>query len=195
MNYPIDFSFKLLAIASQIYIRDASGTLLGYVKQKLFKLKEDINVFADESQTQLLFNIKADRVLDFSAKYNFTSASGNSLGSIKRRGMRSIFKASYEIFDEGDSQVMKIGEENGWIKVIDSLVGEVPVLGMFTGYFFNPSYVVSRLDDTPVARLAKQPAFFEGKFQMTKLGEMQANEETRVMLSLLTMTLLERVRG
>ena len=195
MNYPIDFSFKLLAIASQIYIRDASGNLLGYVKQKLFKLKEDINVFADENQTQLLFNVKADRVLDFSAKYNFTDARGSFLGSIKRKGMRSIFKASYEIHDASDVQVMKINEENGWIKVVDSLIGELPVVGMFTGYFFNPSYVVSRMNDAPVARLAKQAAFFEGKFQMTKLGDMAPDEENRVMLSLLSMTLLERSRG
>ncbi|MBA3351609.1 MAG: hypothetical protein H0U23_04145 [Blastocatellia bacterium] len=195
MNYPINFSFKLLAIASQIYIRDADDALLGYVKQKLFKLKEDINVFADENQAERLFNIKADRVLDFSAKYNFTDAGGKLLGSIKRKGMRSIFKANYEIYDEREVQVMKINEENGWIKVIDSLVGEVPVVGMFTGYFFNPSYVVSRLNDTPVVRLAKQPAFFEGKFQMTKLGDMNAEEEDRALLSLLTMTLLERVRG
>lgn len=195
MNYPIDFSFKLLAIASQIYIRDANGSLLAYVKQKLFKLREDINVFADENQTQHLFNIKADRVLDFSAKYNFTDARGNFLGSIKRRGMRSIFKASYEIYDERDVQVMKINEENGWIKVIDSVIGELPVVGMFTGYFFNPSYIVSRIDDSPVARLAKQPAFFEGKFRMLKLGDITPEEEPRVLLSLLTMTLLERIRG
>ena len=195
MNYPIDFSFKLLAIASQIYIRDASGSLLAYVKQKLFKLREDINVFADENQTQHLFNIKADRVLDFSAKYNFTDARGNFIGSIKRRGMRSIFKASYEIYDPSDVQVMKINEENGWIKVIDSVIGELPVVGMFTGYFFNPSYVVTRMDDSTVARLAKQPAFFEGKFRMSKLGEMAPEEEPRVLLSLLTMTLLERIRG
>ena len=71
MNYPIDLSFKILALASQIYIRDANGNLIGYVKQKLLKLKEDINVFADENQTQIRFNIKADRVLDFSARYNF----------------------------------------------------------------------------------------------------------------------------
>lgn len=195
MNYPIDFSFKILAIASQIYLRDASGNLLGYVKQKLFKLKEDINVFADEGQTQQLFNIKADRVLDFSAKYNFTDARGAFLGSIKRKGMRSIFKANYEISDGRDVQTMQVNEENGWIKVVDSLIGELPVIGMFTGYFFNPSYVVSRLDNSPVARLAKQPAFLEGKFQMTKLGEMDTEEEARVMLSLLAMTLLERSRG
>ena len=195
MNYPIDFSFKLLAIASQIYIRNASGSLLAYVKQKLFKLREDINVFADENQTQHLFNIKADRVLDFSAKYNFTDARGNFIGSIKRRGMRSIFKASYEIYDPSDVQVMKINEENGWIKVIDSVIGELPVVGMFTGYFFNPSYVVTRMDDSTIARLAKQPAFFEGKFRLSKLGEMAPEEEPRVLLSLLTMTLLERIRG
>lgn len=195
MNYPIDFSFKILAIASQIYIRDSSGNLLAYVKQKLFKLKEDINVFADENQTQLLFNIKADRVLDFSAKYNFTDARGTHLGSIKRKGMRSIFRATYEIYDASDRQVMKINEENGWVKVIDALIGELPIVGMFTGYFFNPAYIVSRIDDRPVARLAKQPAFLEGKFQMTKIGDMTEDEEPRVLLSLLAMTLLERARG
>jgi len=195
MNYPINFSFKILAIASQIYIRDANGGLIGYVKQKLFKLKEDINVFADENQTQLLFNIKADRVLDFSAKYNFTDARGNFLGSIKRRGMRSIFKANYEIYDSSDLQVMVIHEENGWIKVVDSLIGEIPVLGIFTGYFFNPSYVVARMNEAPIARLVKQPAFLEGRFQMTKLAELNSEEESRVLLGLLAMTLLERARG
>lgn len=195
MNYPIELSFKLLAIASQIYIRDADGQLLGYVKQKLFKLKEDINIFADESQTQHLYNIKADRVLDFSAKYNFTDSAGNQLGSIKRQGMRSIWRANYEIHDQTANGVMKINEENGWIKVVDSLVGEIPVLGMFTGYFFNPSYIISRIDGTPIARLQKQPAFFEGKFHLTLLTQLSESEEERVLLSALSMTLLERSRG
>ena len=195
MNYPLQLSFKLLAIASQIYVRDANGQLLGYVKQKLFKFKEDINVFADEAQTQHLYNIKADRVIDFSAKYNFTAASGQQLGSIKRKGMRSILKANYEVYDEHDSQVYKIREENAWIKVIDSLLGEVPVLGMFTGYLFNPAYIVERMDGTQVARLKKQPAFFEGVFQLEPLTQIAPEEEARMLLSVLAMTLLERARG
>jgi uncharacterized protein YxjI len=195
LNYPIELSFKLLAIASQIYIRDASGQLIGYVKQKLFKLKEDINIFADENQTTLLFNVKADRVLDFSAKYNFTDATGRQLGSVRRKGMRSIWKANYEVFDNASNHVFNINEENGWIKVVDSLIGEVPIVGMFTGYFFNPSYIVSKIDGTPVARLQKQAAFFEGKFQLTSLAQLDEENETRVLLSALTMTLLERQRG
>lgn len=195
MNYPIELSFKLLALASQIYIRDSSGQLTGYVKQKLFKLKEDINIFADESQTRQLYNIKADRVLDFSARYNFTDAAGNVIGAIKRQGMRSIWKANYDIFDAAGNAVMKINEENGWVKVVDALVGELPVVGMFTGYFFNPSYIISKTDGSPVARLQKQPAFFEGKFQLSAVNAMTDEEEVRVLLGALTMTLLERSRG
>ncbi|MBP6004737.1 MAG: hypothetical protein KA746_15005 [Pyrinomonadaceae bacterium] len=195
MNYPIKLSFKLLAIASQIYVRDANGHLIGYVKQKLFKLKEDINVFADEQQTQHLYKIKADRIIDFSAKYTFTDAQGRGVGSISRKGMRSIFKAHYLIFDENENQIMEIREENGWVKVVDTVVGEVPILGMFTGYFFNPAYIVSRVDGTHVARLAKQPAFMEGIFELEPVVQIPAEEEAIVLLSVLTMTLLERSRG
>jgi uncharacterized protein YxjI len=195
MNYPIELTFKLMALASQIRITDASGQMLGYVKQKMFKLKEDIRVFADEGQTNQLFGIKADKILDFSAKYNFTDRNGTSLGSIRRKGMRSIWKAHYEIYDERENLVMEIHEESAWVKVIDALVGEIPIVGMFTGYLFNPAYLVSKTGGAVVARLQKQPAFFEGKFQLTQQVQMEQTEETRLLLSVLTMTLLERGRG
>ena len=195
MNFPVTLSFKLLALANQIYIRDAGGNLLGYVKQKMFKLKEDINIFADEQQTQMLFNIKADRMIDWSANYSFTDNRGNFLGSIKRQGMRSIWKASYDIFDSSGNQVYKIGEENGWVKVADALFGELPLVGILSGYVFNPSYVVSRMDGTPIAHLKKEPAMFEGKFVLSNQGQLSTEEETRVLLGVLMMTLLERRRG
>jgi uncharacterized protein YxjI len=195
MKFPIDLTFKLLALASQIYVRDADGLLLGYVKQKMFKLKEDINIFADEGQTRLLFNIKADRVLDFSANYRFTDSAGSAVGAIKRKGMRSIWRAHYLIFDAAGNEVMNVHEENGWIKFADAFIGELPIIGIFTGYLFNPAYLVARSDGATVARLQKQPAFFEGKFRLTQLVPMSGEEETRVLLAMLTMTLLERRRG
>jgi hypothetical protein len=109
--------------------------------------------------------------------------------------MRSIWKAHYEIYDERENQVMEIREENGWVKVVDALVGEVPVVGIFSGYLFNPAYLISRTDGTVVARMQKQPAFFEGKFHLTQQSPMNQTEETRLLLSALTMTLLERARG
>ena len=195
MKYPLTLTFKLLALASQIYVRDANGNLVGYVKQKLLKLKEDINVFADEEQTELMFNIKADRVIDFSAQYNFTDSGGKFLGSIKRQGMRSMWRTHYQIFDAQNQQVLEINEENAWVKVFDALVGEIPVVGIFTGYVFNPAYIVSKTDKSPVVRLQKQPAMFEGKFLVSTETQISPDQESLILLSVLTMTLLERARG
>ena len=194
LAYPLSMSFKIVALAPQFTIRDANGNLIAYVRQKLFKLKEAVTVFADEPQTQPLYTLKADRILDFSARYNFADSAGMSLGSIKRKGMRSLWKAQYDILD-GDTPTMTIREENAWVKVFDALFGEIPLLGMFSGYLFHPAYLVARSDDAVVLRMEKQPAFFEGKFVVEKKASLSEAEEQRVLLSLIMMLLLERARG
>ena len=194
MNYPLSLSFKILAIARQLSVTDATGNLVFYVKQKAFKLKEAVTVFADTGQAHPLFTINADRVIDFSARYHFADMQGNRIGSIKRQGMRSLWRARYEIFD-GEAPVMTISEEKPWVKVMDSLVGEVPVLGMFTGYLFHPSFLVTRPDGTVVMRVEKQPAFFEGRFVIQQHAPMSQPDEMRALLGLVMMVLLERSRG
>lgn len=195
MNYPLDISFKLLALAQQLSVRDAQGNLVFYVKRKAFKLKEAVTVFADEAQQRPLYHINADRVIDFSARYRFTDAAGGSFGSIKRLGMRSLWKSHYEIDDEAGGAAT-IMEENAWIKVFDSLLGQLPVVGALTGYLFHPAYLLSRPDGTVLLRMEKQPAFFEGKFRVERLGaNVRPDEETRGLLGLLMMIMLERSRG
>lgn len=194
MNYPLELNFKLLAIAQQLSARDAQGNLIFYVRRKAFKLKEAITVFGDVEQTRPLYQINADRVLDFSARYNFTDNAGNLVGSIKRRGMRSLWKSHYEIEDPSGG-VLSLHEENAWIKVFDSLLGQLPVVGALTGYLFHPAYLVTRQDGTALLRMEKRPAFFEGKFSVEKRAELAPAEETRALLGMLTMVLLERSRG
>jgi uncharacterized protein YxjI len=194
LNYPLQLSFKILAIARQLSVTDATGRLVFYVKQKAFKLKEAVTVFADEGQTTPLYTINADRVLDFSGRYHFTDQRGAPLGSVKRQGMKSLWRARYDIMD-GEQAVMTIQEANPWTKVFDSLLGELPVIGMFTGYFFHPAYNVSRPDGTIVLHLVKEPDLFESKYRVEKVGPASDTEETRALLGLLMMVLLERARG
>ncbi len=195
MNYPLDISFKLLALAQQLSVRDAQGNLIFYVKRKAFKLKEAVTVFADEAQQRPLYHINADRVIDFSARYRFTDEAGRSFGSIRRLGMRSLWKSHYEIEDEAGGTVT-ITEENVWIKVFDSVLGQLPIVGALTGYFFHPAYLLSRTDGTVLLRMEKQPAFFEGKFRVERLAaNLTPDEETRALLGLLMMIMLERSRG
>ena len=194
MHYPLQLSFKILAIAQQISATDAQGKLVFFVKQKAFKLKEAVTVFADAEQTRPLFHIHAERVLDFSARYNFTNAQGQPVGSLKRHGMKSLWKTHYDIFD-GESLVLTITEENVWTKVLDSVLGEIPLVGMLTGYVFHPAYLVARTDGAVILRLQKQPAFFEGKFTIEQKADFGPGEEARALLGLLMMVLLERTKG
>jgi hypothetical protein len=194
VNYPLQLSFKILAIARQLSVTDATGRLVFYVKQKAFKLKETVTVFADAEQTQPLYTIGADRVIDFSARYHFTDQRGTVLGSVKRQGMKSLWRSRYDIMD-GEAVTMTIQEANPWAKVLDGLFGEIPIIGMFAGYVFHPAYNVLRPSGEPVMHLVKEPAFLEGKFRIEKMAALSEDEELRALLSLLMMVLLERARG
>lgn len=188
-------NFKLLALAPQIRVTDASGETVCYVQQKMFKLKEAVNVFRDDTKQSILCEIKADRVIDFSANYYFYDSSGESFGGLRRKGMRSIWKAHYETLDEGRQHTGTIQEENPMAKVADSFFGQVPLLGAFSGYLFHPKYLLSDTAGTPSMRLEKQAAMWEGKYTITKLAELDPVEELRSLMGFLMMTLLERKRG
>ena len=195
MDFPLQLKFKIVAISPQISVTDSAGRLLFYVKQKAFKLKEAVTVFADEAQTRPVYRIAADRVLDISAQYHITEEGGGDLGLLQRRGMRSLWKAHYEIH-RGGGPILTIREANPWVKVLDGLLGQLPVVGLFTGYLFHPAYVVSRaVDEAPVLRAVKQPALFEGRYSIERVGELSPNDETLAVLSVLMMLLLERQRG
>lgn len=196
LQYPLTLSFKILALASQATVTDAAGRTVLYTRQKLLKFKEHVEIWTDNSQGTRLADIKANKIIDWSARYTATDATGTELGSVGRRGWRSMWRAHYEVFNPGDQTPdFSIREENPGAKILDSLLGEIPILGMFTGYFCHPSYLATRTDGRPAMRLTKQPAFFEGRFTIVKLGELSAREELNLFLAFLMLVLLERGRG
>lgn len=193
--YPYDFHFRIGTIHNDFIAKDATGATKAFVKQKLFKFKEHVEVFSDENRLELLYNIRADKWLDFNTTYTITGAGDKHIGRLARKGWRSLWKASYELYDEQDRQDLFIQEKNAWVKVADGVLNGIPVLGIFTGYFFNPSYTVKRPDGTLVATFTKQPSFFGRKFQLTQDAPFEKGEEQRIQLGLMMMALLERRKG
>lgn len=196
-QFPIKFRFKISTFFNDFTATDNTGNVIAYVKQKLFKLKEDISIYSDETQSKVNFKIKADRWLDFSAVYSFFDENEQEFGKIARKGWRSLWKAEYELIDLSGNKDYTITEANAWVKVFDSLLGEIPFLGFFTGYFFNPTYLLKNTRDEVIVKLKKQSSFFGREFQLTKVGEIDTknNTDNRIMLGLMMMILLERRRG
>ena len=194
MQYPIELNFKLLTFGQRVTVKDANGHVLMFIKQKMFKLKESVEIFSDESQSRLLFRIAADRMIDFSANYHFFDAEGNDWGAVCRRGMKSLWSAHYDVMQDGAVD-MTISEESPIKKVLEGLLGEIPIVGFIASYLINPSYLLTRPDETPVLRLSKQPAFFEGRFVLEKLTEIPEDDELRSLMAIIMLVLLERSRG
>jgi len=190
-NYPLLFKFKIGTMANDFVATDSTGKTLAYVRQKMFKLKEAVTVYSDDSKSTILYKIKADKWLDYNANYNFTKGeTDESLGRVGRKGRKSFWKATYEIFDKDGDQEFTIVEENPWAKVLDAN------LGIIGNYFFNPKYLVKRVDGTDIMRLKKQKGFTGRRFELTKLSDdVTAGESERILLGLMMMNLLERRRG
>ena len=195
LRFPLKFVFKISTLANDFTATDANGEVVAYVRQKMFKLKEAITIYSDESKQQVEYTIAADRWLDFSASYTFTDKSGAEIGKIGRKGWASLWKAHYEIFDQHQSLQYTVREENAWVKVMDGLLGEIPIIGLFTGYLFNPSYVVLDQAEQVVVRLKKQPSMFGRRFEVEKIGSLDNDDDDRILLGLMMMVLLERRRG
>ncbi len=200
-NYPLRLRFKLIALSPQIIVTDAAGQQIAYVHQKVWNIREDIRIFSDESRSREVFRISADRVFDFNTKYHFfNSANNQPIGYVQPAGLRSIWRATYRVHDEGGAVSHHIKEDNAFIKILDALVSEIPFVNLFTGYFLNPAYTVFAgpdIEDTsrPVMHLKKEPAFWEGVFTIDMLNQMSEIEEMRSLLAMMLMIQFMRRRG
>ncbi|MBN1571930.1 MAG: hypothetical protein JW984_01900 [Deltaproteobacteria bacterium] len=118
---------KFFALAGQVYVNDGAGGLVCYVRQKMFKLKEDITVYSDESQTMPILNIKARQIIDFAAAYDIVdSATGAKMGALKRKGLKSIIKDEWIIMDSTDNNIAVLKEESGLMAILSRLINLIP---------------------------------------------------------------------
>ena len=195
LQFPLNFRFKISTLANDFTATDANGKVVAYVKQKMFKLKEDIVIYSDESQTKTHYRIKADRWLDFSAAYTFYDANENTIGKVVRKGWRSLWNTKYELIDQFEKAQYNIREEKAWVKVMDGIFGEIPLVGMLSGYLFNPTYLLKNRKGEVIVKLKKQPSFWGREFLVEKVGTIDNDDDDRIMLGLIMMILLERRRG
>ena len=194
MKYPLSIRFRLFSLTNKLEVIDANGESLLYMKQKLLRLRESLTVYKDSSEKERLFTIDADRIIDFSANYQFRGADGSDWGSVRRHGMRSLWSAHYEVIEDGQLDML-IQEEKPWKRFLEAILGDIPVIGFLAIYLICPSYVISDASGRRLFRVLKKPSVFERRFIIEREAEVEPDDEMRALLSLLMMIVLERKRG
>ncbi len=106
---------KVVAITNQYWIEGASGSTLGYSKQKLIRIKESIRVFTDDSMSSELFRIQQEQVMDMWGTFAVVdSVTGAVVGKIRRQALTSgVFKDEYLLLDAYGNAVGRVAERAG----------------------------------------------------------------------------------
>ncbi len=87
--------------------------LVLFSQQKMFKLKEDIRLYSDESRAQEVLRINARSIIDFSAAYDvFDSADDSLVGTLRRKGLQSIIRDQWEVLDPSGQIIGILQEDN-----------------------------------------------------------------------------------
>ncbi|MDO4641045.1 MAG: hypothetical protein Q4A84_04985 [Neisseria sp.] len=196
LHYPLHFLFKIFTPSNDFIVSDADGREIAYTRQKIFRIKEAVDVYENSRREKIRYTFKADRIIDFNAEYTLRDEqNGHIIGKLKREGLRSFWRTSYILKNAEGEAVLTIREKNPWIAFLDAIIADVPVINLFSGLFLNPSYGVADRQGREIFCLKKTPSWMERKFQLEKHAETTPEEETLVVLGLMMLMLQARKNG
>lgn len=114
---------QVFALTGKFRFYDPSGNLVLFSEQKMFRLREDIRVYSDESKSQEVLTVKARQILDFSAAYDVVdSASGQKIGALRRKGLQSILRDEWEVLDANDAVIGRLFEDSMGLALLRRLL-------------------------------------------------------------------------
>lgn len=104
---------QVFALTGKFRFFDPSGNPVMFSEQKMFKLREDIRVYSDESKTTEVLSIKARQIIDFSAAYDVVDTAYNQkVGTLRRKGWSSMLRDEWQVLDANDNQIGVMFEDS-----------------------------------------------------------------------------------
>jgi hypothetical protein len=131
-------------------VEPTSEQLVGLIKMKAWKLKEDIRLYKDQSLQQEILRIGARSVIDFGATYDvFDSASNQQLFSLKRKGLKSTFvRDHWDIYDTANNVIGSVQETSSGLALARRWLEIIPFGGIVAliFMFIAQTYTISMTD-------------------------------------------------
>src|SRR5690606_40743781 len=101
--------FKIFGAGFHVY--DPQKQLVGYCKQKAFRIREDLRVYTDDSLSTELFRITTRSILEIAGTYQVLDPQGTPMGALKRKGLKSMIRDEWIVYDEKGQEVGMIRED------------------------------------------------------------------------------------
>ncbi len=110
----------------------APGTMLAFCRQKAFAVKEDLRIFADDTEAVEILRIKARRVVDIGGRYVVTTPDGTVIGALQRKAKASLLLTTWVILGPDDAELAVVRESSVPVAVvrrIQNLLQAIPLIG------------------------------------------------------------------
>lgn len=105
---------------------DVPGERLAFVRQKRMALKEDLRAFADDSEREEVFRIKARSVMEIGGRYDVTHGDGSPLGALQKLFGQSLLRSTWRVLGQGDEELFVATERSRAVAVGRRLAGLLP---------------------------------------------------------------------
>ena len=141
---------RLVANEYEFYLPGPDGESPGqpicYVRQKMFKFKEDIRFYTDDSRSTELLRIKARQRFDPRARYDVTAADGSKIGEIQKVFGASLLRSTYRLYDATGREVATAAEANMGVALLRRLVFFIPYVENVANWLPIPYHFVFERD-------------------------------------------------
>jgi uncharacterized protein YxjI len=176
---------QAIALAGKFRFYDPAGRLVMFSEQKMFRLREDIRVYSDESKSQEVLSIKTRQILDFSAAYDVVDTELNEkVGVLRRKGLRSLLRDEWEVLDANNTLIGKLFEDSIPMALLRRLV---------LGSWLPQNYDITTPDGTRVADLKQRFHLF--RYELDVDFRMDSNHRLDRRLGIAAGILLAAIEG
>ena len=155
------------------------GQPVAFVRQKKLSIREDIRFFADESETDELFRMKARQVFDIRGRYDVTSPKGERIGTLEKVLGISFVRSTWRVYDASEQQVALAQEKSIHVALLRRLIDFVPY-GEFAPVVFQFTIL---MDGREVGEL-RRPLGVRDRYTLSIGGDPDKRLDRRVAVAL-----------
>jgi hypothetical protein len=184
----LEFRRKFLVlVGAQINVADPQDDkTIGFIRMKAWKLKEDVRLYTDESQSQEVFRIHARNVIDFGGTYDvFDSNSNQQLFTLRRKGLKSSFvRDHWDILDNSGNAIGDVQETSKGLAFVRRWLEIIPVVGPFIdlALAFAPQTYSITINGKQVAGITHRKNPFIVKMSLDRSMD-QGNTDPRISMA------------
>ena len=121
-----------------LYDSGEQGERVAFVEQKRFAFREHITVWRNEHKSEVLFTVRAEKVLDVHGKFLVEDEGGHLIGYCRKAFGTSLLRSTWEVYDASDQLLFVAREKSPAVAIVRRILQFVPDIGDFANFFpFN----------------------------------------------------------